>query len=267
MAIHLNTSQTRAWSRLSEIAAGSVDSDQLRESVGVPLLDLLRADTYASMVWGAVEKRFCRVVAVDMDHDRLRDWQRYYRHVDPLTMQFMRRQVPTVATQIVARRELVRSEFFGDFLRPQQMHWGINVFFFDAGECLGDLRIWRSYSRGDFDDNDIGMLGLIEPVILASLTRIRKADENQAQEGMVNAAARQPERFQDLSPRECEVARLLHRGAADKDIACVLGISYATVRFHVGHLMRKLGVRNRTAAVARLSLLANSEQLFPTHTR
>ncbi|MET4578730.1 helix-turn-helix transcriptional regulator [Ottowia thiooxydans] len=253
MSAHLNTTQTCAWGQLSEMAAGAIDADRLRESVGAPLLDLLGADTYASMVWCATEQRFRRTVSVDMDHERLHEWQRYYRHVDPLTMQFMARREPTVATQIVSRRELVRSEFFGDFLRPQRMHWGINVFFVYGGECLGDFRIWRSYRKGDFDDHDISRLKLIEPVILASLVRMRRAARPQSLDGRLQASTELPGLIPGLTSRQCEVARLLQHGAADKEIARQLGISYATVRFHIGHLMRKLKVASRTAAVVRLS--------------
>lgn len=56
-----------------------------------------------------------------------------------------------------------------------------------------------------------------------------------------------------LTPRQREVLTLLARGAANKDIAQVLGISEATVRVHVSSVMRALGVENRTqAATSRL---------------
>jgi DNA-binding NarL/FixJ family response regulator len=43
----------------------------------------------------------------------------------------------------------------------------------------------------------------------------------------------------------------LARGLGNKQIAAALGISERTVKFHVSALFTKLGVSNRTEAVAR----------------
>jgi len=52
-----------------------------------------------------------------------------------------------------------------------------------------------------------------------------------------------------LSDREREVLSLLAEGIATRDLARRLGISPATVRNHVQHVLDKLGVHSRTAAV------------------
>ncbi len=52
-----------------------------------------------------------------------------------------------------------------------------------------------------------------------------------------------------LSGRECEVLELLARGRKNREIALVLEIEERTVRFHVGNILDKLNVKNRTEAV------------------
>jgi non-specific serine/threonine protein kinase len=54
----------------------------------------------------------------------------------------------------------------------------------------------------------------------------------------------------NLSPREAEVLRLLEAGLPDREIAAVLSLSVRTVEAHVAHILAKLSVRTRTAAVA-----------------
>lgn len=53
-----------------------------------------------------------------------------------------------------------------------------------------------------------------------------------------------------LSEREHEVLRLLAEGNTNKEIAAALFLSEATVKTHVENILRKLGVSDRTQAVA-----------------
>lgn len=54
-----------------------------------------------------------------------------------------------------------------------------------------------------------------------------------------------------LSEREGEVLRLVADGLTDREIGRVLGISPRTVGRHVGNILAKLGVRNRSEAARR----------------
>ena len=49
-----------------------------------------------------------------------------------------------------------------------------------------------------------------------------------------------------LTQRESEVLRQLALGLTNKEIAQALSISYETVKEHVQHILRKVGVSDRT---------------------
>lgn len=53
-----------------------------------------------------------------------------------------------------------------------------------------------------------------------------------------------------LTPREAEVLRWLAAGKTNPEIGRILSISARTAQIHLNHIYRKLGVENRTAAVA-----------------
>jgi len=59
----------------------------------------------------------------------------------------------------------------------------------------------------------------------------------------------------DITPREREILRLLARGLSNVAIGQRLYISAATVKFHVGNIMQKLGARRRAEAVYAASKL------------
>ncbi|MFT4183154.1 MAG: LuxR C-terminal-related transcriptional regulator [Rhizobium sp.] len=54
----------------------------------------------------------------------------------------------------------------------------------------------------------------------------------------------------ELSRRESKILLMISEGAANKFIANTLGLSEATVKFHLGNVYRKLGCRNRQEAIS-----------------
>jgi DNA-binding NarL/FixJ family response regulator len=58
-----------------------------------------------------------------------------------------------------------------------------------------------------------------------------------------------------LSPREFEVLGLIARGYRNQEIAAALVLSLSTVKVHVRHIFEKLGVRSRSEAVTRLTMI------------
>jgi DNA-binding NarL/FixJ family response regulator len=76
---------------------------------------------------------------------------------------------------------------------------------------------------------------LLDPVVAARLVDRLSSDG-------------EPEPLERLTPREREVLVLIARGQANKRIALELGLSEKTVKAHVGHVLAKLGVTDRTQA-------------------
>jgi DNA-binding NarL/FixJ family response regulator len=78
---------------------------------------------------------------------------------------------------------------------------------------------------------------ILDPVVAARLVEVIASPSS--------AADGEPER---LTRREREVLDLIARGFSNKRIALELGIAEKTVKTHVGHLLAKLGVTDRTQA-------------------
>ena len=87
---------------------------------------------------------------------------------------------------------------------------------------------------------------VIDPTVAARLMR-----------ALADGSAPQPADAEKLTRREREVLELIVGGRSNKRIALELGISEKTVKTHVGHVLAKLDVTDRTQA----ALLAVRDKL------
>ena len=258
--MYLSTPQTRALGEVMRLLADASDGDELRDVLALPMLDLLGADTYVSMVWNGERRRFERMKALNMALENLRSWDEYFRFIDPLTIPLMQRRRPTVATQILRQHELSRTEFFNDFLQRDRMYWGVNVYFYDREQCVGDFRIWRRRERGNFEPDEIEALRLVEPAITAALARLHWQQHAAPAPAETEHAEVLLQRLGRLSEREAQVAWLVSSGCADKQIASRMNVGHATVRFHLANAFRKLQAENRAALAARVQALLGAHE-------
>jgi two-component system, NarL family, response regulator LiaR len=90
---------------------------------------------------------------------------------------------------------------------------------------------------------------------LAGAIRLAQAGKRtlspEATEALIHAAQRQDDLLvEELTAREREVLVLMKDGMNNNQIAEKLYVSVSTVKFHVSSILGKLGVNNRTEAVA-----------------
>jgi DNA-binding CsgD family transcriptional regulator len=145
------------------------------------------------------------------------------------------------------RREFHRMKLYTDWFRPFGVEyelelaipsplWHTRTFIFD-----------REAGR-DFTERDRLILDLLKP----HLVRLwQDANERRQASADVDPV--------HLTAREREVLQWVARGKTNTDIARLLWLSPATVRKHLENVYAKLGVRTRTAAVARFMGLIDAE--------
>jgi DNA-binding NarL/FixJ family response regulator len=109
-------------------------------------------------------------------------------------------------------------------------------------------------ARTSMGGQGLGMVGYVSrstAFLTVAAVAGRRQQSDRMNEHLPPATAFGGPSGERLSPRELEVMSMLASGATNAEIAERLVIAENTVQSHVQHILRKLGVRNRTEAAAR----------------
>jgi two-component system nitrate/nitrite response regulator NarL len=87
----------------------------------------------------------------------------------------------------------------------------------------------------------------ISPEMTSKLVTAFRVAADRPAAGATPPAAK-PHPLDALSPREQEILQEIARGASNKEIARTLSIAETTVKIHVQHILRKLGLSSRVQA-------------------
>ncbi len=240
--MYIAAAESRVLARIFGLLSEDPGEHAVREAIGHHLLELLEADYYASFVWQDATKRFDKAVFLNMDPQNLASYDSYYQYHDPITFKLQARRQATLVTQVMPQRELMRTEFFNDFLARDGLHWGVNAYSFVGERNIGDVRIWRSRRRENFDAHTLELLRLIGPALTGALARASGG-----------AAVMEPygqSPILKLSVREFEIARMIADDLSDKKIAHRLDVEISTIRTHLNRIFDKLGVRRRSGVAS-----------------
>jgi len=114
---------------------------------------------------------------------------------------------------------------------------------------IGEKLIFEQYTIPDQNKNNK------EPLELKPSTRLtpvshKEQTNNRELQTFYSRPKQDIVSHPSLSPRECEIARLVCKGLPNKTIGSVLDISQWTVATHLKRIYTKLGVRSRAAMVA-----------------
>jgi len=234
-----------------------LNSRQVRESAGIALMSLLEADQFASFVWSDSEQRFTEYVFINMDPNNLRRYYTYYQFHNPISgrTQNLRRAVHV--NELIPQRDLLRTEFYNDFLARDGLYHGMNLYVHDGGRNIGDMRIWRSRQHSAFSEDDLQILEIIKPHFLNAMRNVLCLTEG-GRAGRIMSGGIQKMGFEGLTvehikrrygltAREAQITIEAAHGKSDQEIAEGIGIAFSTVRSHLNHVYQKLGLHSRAA--------------------
>ncbi|WP_225767554.1 helix-turn-helix transcriptional regulator [Inquilinus sp. Marseille-Q2685] len=155
---------------------------------------------------------------------------------------------------LVADRDYVRTEFYTDFLTPQDQHASLSWLARNrqgAGATPVLISVWRSRRQPEWGPEQLRLLHRLGPHLEQALEierRLGASAVHRVAAQLVRSAA-------ELTWRERDCLARIARGASSKEIARQLELSLRTVNEYVESAMRKLEATSRTEAVAKALVL------------
>jgi len=113
-----------------------------------------------------------RVITRGIDDKFIRQFREYYHRLDP----FLKRlplSCTTVLTteQLISFKDLIRCEYYNDFLKPQSIHYQMSIFLKSEQRLLGVLSLFRPQNARNFSSLDKAKADLMAPYLAGALEK------------------------------------------------------------------------------------------------
>ncbi|NQV20559.1 MAG: LuxR family transcriptional regulator [Rhodospirillales bacterium] len=172
-----------------------------------------------------------------------RYFEQAYWDEDPMMLESLRTTLPFRWNKMLEEETLsLRGRQILREAAECGLHDGFTVPVLDHGGKIGLLSVSSKEPR---DDLDSPLTSSVHAVHLLSIYF------HAAVQGLV-VNSQNPLPKSILRPREVECLQWTARGKTAWEISMILKVSERTVNFHLGNAMRKLGVYNKTHAVAKM---------------
>ena len=109
-------------------------SRALRQETLENVCALLQDDYAASCIWSSASQTSHHGVSWNIDDKAMREHASTWQYIDPITPLLRAKQRPTLVEEVMPARELYRTPFYHEFLKPCGMHHGVNVYFNQRGK-------------------------------------------------------------------------------------------------------------------------------------
>lgn len=163
--------------------------------------------------------------------------QVYAKELRPFTIATVAAGGVGVDTEFFGRRALERTAWHTELVRPLHGRHSLVAVLEFGGRPAGVLVLGRTRATA-FRESDKALVREALPALAVSEMAMRGAGRTA--------------RISTLTPREREIVSYLRLGYTNDQIALACGTSFRTVRNQLSSIFRKLGVANRTEAIAHL---------------
>lgn len=177
----------------------------------------------------------------NISQQTLDDYINHYQFIDNIKNKFFKQIQPSKSTNLVDYEKLKKTEYFQNFLKPNNYYYLCGTDIFYSKNIIASLSLIREKKQQDFKEEDLLILKYLAPHLGNHLYRLISKNNNLKWTNQFN-----------LTKREIEVINLVLQGLENKEIAKQLIISINTVKKHLNKVYQKCNVKNRVELITNL---------------
>lgn len=153
-----------------------------------------RSSVYMAINGSPRQWRFSSGISHGVPSEAPAIWCRRYQSVDPFTSRFLESSVSSkndiiVSSEIVRRRNYVRTEFYADFLKPQSVHHVMVAGLSRKSQPIGLFGFHREATAPPFSSVEATKMRLLVPLLSASIQKIEKTENCEERRWIVDRLA------------------------------------------------------------------------------
>jgi len=183
-------------------------------------------------------------VARNMEKKYLDLYYDEYQYIDTMFWFFSQNHAEVYReSDFVTPAMLETSAFYSGWMAPQGIHYSMGSMVVYNGVLYGSINIWRSKAQGDFSDEEVQIMTVIDRhLALRFGTWFPKGFYKRGTGSHLDSLAG----AYHLTPREVEIAELIYEGLSIREISKLLFVTENTVKKHSTHIFKKMSIDSRT---------------------
>lgn len=176
--------------------------------------------------------------------DAEEEYTREYGALDPLHPERFRESSAPLVTldSCIAPHLLKKTSYYQDFMIRHNHRFVADIFLRRGGRIVAGISVMREEAMGDFRPEELELLRTIQPFLEYTLNAVYTPERERERSTLSGKY--------DLTERELDVLELVLRGAANKGVATDLNLGLATVKTHLHHIYKKVGVKTRSQLIS-----------------
>lgn len=240
--------QDNIWRKIDylvNLIYSTVDINDMRKIVLASLEDLIphQKSFFDLCITESNIPHFFYPLSLNIDSMNLDDYYDKYQQLDYTTWMFNTND-PVVYRDSTWINDTTRenSVIYNSWMKPMGAYYSLGCTIVSNNIMYGSITIFRSKEAGDFSDDDLDILTIIN-------RHLNKRFSLQYPKGLPKNGTNLEDGLREkyfLSQREDEVLKLIIKGASNAEIGKKLFISENTVKKHVNNIYSKIGVNTRT---------------------
>ncbi len=225
--------------------SSSEDMRNIRSNFLIQLHDVINFDkaSFELATRKGSNVKFFDSIAYNMDPDYIGKLTGEYAAFDTISWFFFD-DTPAVSKESDYSNNKIRStsKFHKEWMEPQNIKYCLFSRVVHNAILYGSINLWNSSNTGDFSEQDVYILEILNEHL--SILFYRKYPHGINQKQTVDYLNGIPTKY-NFTKSEIKVLNLICNGLTIKEISAELYISESTVKKHTSNIFKKAGVKNK----------------------